>query len=140
MCISTCTYITLSAVCVCNNIGLMSLILLGWEIRVSCITVLYMCTSHPHLNCLLCHPYIPLTYLRMHWLRLLFCGFPRITMMMFIPSQCFISLPSFTFVSAAPSLYTQYYLLCTILASFDPPPNTTGSGHFPTISCLHDSL
>ena len=33
-------YTTPSAVCLCDNIGLVSLILLGWELRVSYITVL----------------------------------------------------------------------------------------------------
>ena len=33
-------YTTPSAVCLCDNIGLVSLILLGWELHVSYITVL----------------------------------------------------------------------------------------------------
>ena len=40
-------YTTPSAVCLCDNIGLVSLILLGWELH-----VLYhctMCTRHPDL-------------------------------------------------------------------------------------------
>ena len=40
-CISTtCIHTTPSAVCLCDNIGLVSLILLGWELHVSYITVL----------------------------------------------------------------------------------------------------
>ena len=34
-----CMYTTPSAVCLCDNIGLVSLILLGWELHVSYITV-----------------------------------------------------------------------------------------------------
>ena len=51
-------YTTPSAVCLCDNIGLVSLILLGWELH-----VLYHCTvykaSRSCLLCFLCHPYIP---------------------------------------------------------------------------------
>ena len=48
-----------SAVCLCDNIGLVSLILLGWELRVSYITVLCV-QGIPILSpLLLCHPYIP---------------------------------------------------------------------------------
>ena len=40
-------YTTPSAVCLCDNIGLVSLILLGWELRVLCHST--MCTRHPDL-------------------------------------------------------------------------------------------
>ena len=53
-------YTTPSAVRLCNNIGLVSLILLGWELHVSCITVLCYKASQSCLLCFLCHPYIPI--------------------------------------------------------------------------------
>ena len=45
--------------CRCENIGLVSLILLGWELLV--IYHCTMCTRHPDLfSRYLCHPYIPI--------------------------------------------------------------------------------
>ena len=48
--------------CRCDNIGLVSLILLGWELRVFYHCT--MCTRHPDLVSLafLCHPYIPIPF------------------------------------------------------------------------------
>ena len=70
-------YTTPSAVCLCNNIGLVPLILLGWELR-----VLYhstMCTRHPdlvsyafyaipifHLKFTCTHIYTQCTYAKYH--------------------------------------------------------------------------
>ena len=42
-------------VCLCNNIGLVALILLGWELRASSITVLCVYTSRHDLVSFLCH-------------------------------------------------------------------------------------
>ena len=49
-------YTTPSAVCLCDNIGLVSLILLGWELHV--LYYVYK-ASRSCLLCFLCHPYIP---------------------------------------------------------------------------------
>ena len=62
-CISTTyMYTTPSAVCLSDNIGLVSLILLGWELHVSYVRIsLYYVykASRSCLLCFLCHPYIP---------------------------------------------------------------------------------
>ena len=53
-CITYYMYTTPSAVCLCDNIGLVSLILLGLELHVSYLYHRTMCTRHPNLVSL-CH-------------------------------------------------------------------------------------